>query len=164
MWGSNSQVLNNAVVLGVADDLTGDTRYRDAALHALDYMLGRNPLNQSYVTGFGERDSHNQHSRIWAHQLNADLPNPPAGTLAGGPDSQLEDPTAQSKLTGCAPAMCYIDDIESYSTNESAINWNAPAGLGQFLRGRPRQRRARQGALPGHLHRRTGGAAASPRR
>lgn len=125
-WGSNSQVLNNAVVLGVAADLTGEAKYRDAVLHALDYILGRNPLNQSYVTGFGERDSHNQHSRIWAHQLDADLPNPPAGTLAGGPDNQLEDPTAQSKLTGCAPAMCYIDDIESYSTNESAINWNAP--------------------------------------
>jgi endoglucanase len=119
-------VLNNAVVLGVAADLTGDAKYRDAVLHALDYVLGRNPLNQSYVTGFGERNSHNQHSRIWAHQLDADLPNPPAGTLAGGPDSQLEDPTAQHKLTGCAPAMCYIDDIESYSTNESAINWNAP--------------------------------------
>lgn len=126
VWGSNSQVLNNAVVLGVAADLTGDTAYRDAVVHALDYILGRNPLNQSYVTGFGERDSHNQHSRIWAHELDADLPSPPAGTLAGGPDSQLEDPTAQSKLTGCAPAMCYIDDIESYSTNESAINWNAP--------------------------------------
>jgi endoglucanase len=125
-WGSNSQVLNNAVVLGVAGDLTGEAKYRDAVVHALDYILGRNPLNQSYVTGFGERNSHNQHSRIWAHQLNADLPNPPAGTLAGGPDNQLEDPTAQSKLTGCAPAMCYIDDIESYSTNESAINWNAP--------------------------------------
>ncbi|MEU3460345.1 glycoside hydrolase family 9 protein [Streptomyces sp. NPDC006733] len=126
VWGSNSQVLNNAVVLGVANDLTGESKYRNAVLHALDYVLGRNPLNQSYVTGFGERDSHNQHSRIWAHQLNADLPSPPAGTLAGGPDSQLEDPTAQSKLTGCAPAMCYIDDIQSYSTNESAINWNAP--------------------------------------
>ncbi|WUV78030.1 glycoside hydrolase family 9 protein [Streptomyces sp. NBC_01477] len=126
VWGSNSQVLNNAVVLGVAGDLTGSAKYQDAVLHALDYVLGRNPLNESYVTGFGERNSHNQHSRIWAHQLDADLPNPPAGTLAGGPDSQLEDPTAQSKLTGCAPAMCYIDDIESYSTNESAINWNAP--------------------------------------
>ncbi|MFI0720702.1 glycoside hydrolase family 9 protein [Streptomyces sp. NPDC021224] len=126
VWGSNSQVLNNAVVLGVAADLTGDTAYRDAVVHALDYVLGRNPLNQSYVTGFGERNSHNQHSRIWAHELDADLPNPPAGTLAGGPDNALEDPTAQSKLTGCAPAMCYIDDIESYSTNESAINWNAP--------------------------------------
>jgi endoglucanase len=124
-WGSNSQVLNNAVVLGVADDLTGTAKYRDAALHALDYILGRNPLNLSYVTGFGERNSHNQHSRIWAHQLNTDLPNPPPGTLAGGPDNQLEDPIAQSKLPGCAPAMCYIDDIGSFSTNESAINWNA---------------------------------------
>ena len=28
-------------------------------------------------------------------------------------------------LAGCAPQFCYIDDIESWSTNELAINWNA---------------------------------------
>nr|WTA00512.1 glycoside hydrolase family 9 protein [Streptomyces sp. NBC_00857] len=33
----------------------------------------------------------------------------------------------------CAPAACYIDDIGSYSTNEVAVNWNAPlAWLTQF--------------------------------
>lgn len=138
VWGSNSQVLNNAVVLATAADLTGDARYRDAALGAVDYVLGENPMNQSYVTGHGSRYSQNQHNRIFAHQFDADLPHPPAGSLAGGPDSHLEDPTAEAELQGCAPAMCYVDDIQSYSTNEVAINWNAPlawiasyaAGLG----------------------------------
>ncbi|WP_253767548.1 glycoside hydrolase family 9 protein [Goodfellowiella coeruleoviolacea] len=126
VWGSNSQVLNNMVVLGTAFDLTGRAEYRDAVLSGFDYLLGRNPLNQSYVTGYGERASHNQHHRFWAHQLDPSLPNPPAGSVAGGPDSQLEDDVAKDKLTGCAPAMCYLDDIQSYSTNEVAINWNAP--------------------------------------
>ncbi|ADI04930.1 cellulose 1,4-beta-cellobiosidase [Streptomyces bingchenggensis BCW-1] len=125
-WGSNSQVLNNMVVLATAHDLTGKTRYRDAVLRGMDYLLGGNPLNQSYVTGYGERDSHRQHHRFWAHQLDAKLPSPSPGTLAGGPNSGLEDPVAQKKLKGCAPAMCYTDDIMAFSTNEVTINWNAP--------------------------------------
>lgn len=125
-WGSNSQVLNNMVVLATAHDLTGKPGYRDAVLRGMDYLLGGNPLNQSYVTGYGERNSHNQHHRFWAHQINRKLPNPAPGTLAGGPNSGLQDPVAQQKLKGCAPAMCYTDDIMAFSVNEITINWNAP--------------------------------------
>ncbi|GAA2406037.1 cellulase [Streptomyces glaucosporus] len=126
VWGSNSQVLNNMVVLATAHDLTGKADYRDAVLRGLDYLLGRNPLNQSYVTGYGERDSRNQHHRFWANQLDPELPNPAPGSVAGGPNVEIQDPIAQDKLQGCAPAMCYIDHIESWATNEITINWNAP--------------------------------------
>ncbi|MET9696438.1 glycoside hydrolase family 9 protein [Streptomyces sp. NPDC006529] len=125
-WGSNGEVADDAVVMAVAGELTGDGRYRTGALEAMDYLLGRNALGQSYVSGYGELSSQNQHHRFWAHQLDSSLPHPPAGSLAGGPDSALQDPVAQAKLTGCAPAACYIDDIGSYSTNEVAVNWNAP--------------------------------------
>ncbi|RRR76235.1 glycoside hydrolase family 9 protein [Streptomyces sp. RP5T] len=137
-WGSNSEAADNAVVMAVAGELTGDARYRTAVLESMDYLLGRNAIGQSYVTGYGERSSHNQHHRFWAHQLDASLPNPPAGSLAGGPNSALQDPVAQEKLAGCAPAACYIDDIGSYSTNEVAINWNAPlAWLAAYVADRP---------------------------
>ncbi|MEU3788616.1 glycoside hydrolase family 9 protein [Streptomyces fructofermentans] len=126
VWGSNSQVTNNAIVMAVAHELTGRQRYRDGALEAMDYLLGRNTLDLSYVTGHGDTYARNQHHRFWAHQYDATLPNPPAGSLAGGPNSGLQDPVAQERLAGCAPAGCYIDDIGSYSTNEVAINWNAP--------------------------------------
>jgi endoglucanase len=126
VWGSNSQVLNNAVVLGAAADYTHRRDFRDAAVSSLDYILGRNGLNQSYVAGYGEKASQNLHDRIWAHQLDPSLPQAPAGTIAGGPNSGLQDPTAARQLPGCAPQRCYVDDINSYSTNEEAINWNAP--------------------------------------
>ncbi|MFH8484455.1 glycoside hydrolase family 9 protein [Streptomyces longisporoflavus] len=125
-WGSNGAVAGDAIVLAVAGELTGDKRYRTGALETMDYLLGRNAIGQSYVSGYGTTSSRNQHHRFWAHQLDASLPNPPAGSLAGGPNSGLQDPVAEEKLTGCAPAACYIDDIGSYSTNEVAINWNAP--------------------------------------
>ncbi|MFB8402391.1 glycoside hydrolase family 9 protein [Streptomyces sp. NPDC055912] len=125
VWGSNSAVANNAMTLAVAYELTGAQRYRAGALESLDYLLGRNALDQSYVTGYGERASENQHHRFWAHQSDASLPHPPAGSFAGGPNAGLDDPVAKERLNGCAPAACYVDDIGSYATNEVAINWNS---------------------------------------
>ncbi|MFD3579799.1 glycoside hydrolase family 9 protein [Streptomyces sp. NPDC058644] len=137
-WGSNGAVAGDAIVLAVAGELTGNERYRTGALETMDYLLGRNAIGQSYVSGYGEKPSRNQHHRFWAHQLDASLPNPPAGSLAGGPNSALQDPVAQEKLAGCAPAACYIDDIGSYSTNEVAVNWNAPlAWLAAYAAERP---------------------------
>jgi endoglucanase len=125
VWGSNSSTTNNALVMGTAYDLTHDNRYRSAVLESMDYLLGRNALNQSYVSGYGERASHNQHHRFWAKQLNPALPSPPPGSIAGGPNSGIQDPVAQRNLPGCAPAKCYLDEIGSWATNEVAVNWNS---------------------------------------
>lgn len=125
-WGSNNLVLNNMVVMATAYDINGKRKYLDGVLEGMDYILGRNALNNSYVTGYGDRFSQNMHSRWYAHQLNSALPNPPVGTLAGGPNSSIQDPYAQQLLRGCAPQFCYVDHIESWSTNELTINWNSP--------------------------------------
>jgi len=133
-WGSNSNIINNAIVMATAFDLTGDVAYRDGAVQAMDYIFGRNALNHSYVTGWGEKSPQNQHSRIFGHQLDESLPNPPAGSLAGGANASLDDPFAANLLEGCAPQFCYVDHIESYATNEVAINWNsALAWIASFL-------------------------------
>ena len=127
-WGSSSAVANTQVVLAVAYDLTGDVRFRDAVLESMDYLLGRNALNNSYITGYGEKFSKNQHSRWFANQLEPSLPNPPKGSLAGGPNSKTEtwDPTMQATFTeGCTPSMCYLDHIQSWASNEITVNWNA---------------------------------------
>jgi endoglucanase len=122
-WGSTAQVVNNAVVLATAYDVSGEAAYRDAALETFDYILGRNAINNSYVTGYGTYFSANMHSRWYA---SADrLPPFPDGKIAGGPNSGLQDPVAQANLQGCAPQACYIDDKDSWSTNETTINWNA---------------------------------------
>ena len=133
-WGATSNDLNNAAVLATAYDLTRDARYRDGALQAVDYIFGRNALNHSFVTGWGTKTPQNQHSRIYGHQLNPNLPNPPAGSIAGGPNAALQDPFVADLLRGCVGQFCYVDDIQSYSTNEVAINWNsALAWMSSFL-------------------------------
>ncbi|MET7762211.1 glycoside hydrolase family 9 protein [Streptomyces sp. NPDC005393] len=133
LWGSNSSVLNKLAVIATAFDLTGDERYRDGVVEGLDYLFGRNALNQSYVTGYGEHHSHNQHSRLYAHQITPASPAPPAGSIAGGPNTGLEDPKARRVLIDRTvdplkrpePQFSYIDDIQSWSTNEITINWNS---------------------------------------
>jgi endoglucanase len=133
-WGANSNILNNAVVLATAFDLSGQPAYRDGAVQAMDYILGRNALNQSFVTGWGENAAENQHSRLYGKQLDPASPNPPAGSIAGGANASLDDPFARQLLDGCKPMFCYVDDINSYSTNEVAINWNsALAWMASFV-------------------------------
>ncbi|WP_307859111.1 glycoside hydrolase family 9 protein [Herbiconiux sp. SYSU D00978] len=129
-WGSNSMVLNNQVVLATAFDLTSDQRYADAVLEAMDYLLGRNALNNSYITGYGDVFSENQHSRWFAHSIEPSLPNPPRGSVSGGPNSDTGtwDPVIKGVYTPermCAPQFCYLDDIQSWSTNEITVNWNS---------------------------------------
>jgi len=126
-WGSNSFVVNNALVLALAYDFTKAAKYRDAAVSGLDYLFGRNALGQSYVSGYGERPLTNPHHRFWAHQASAKYPLAPPGALAGGPNSGLQDPYVKAAgLTGCKPQKCYIDHSEAWSANEITINWNAP--------------------------------------
>ncbi|MFW7413423.1 glycoside hydrolase family 9 protein [Demequina sp. SO4-18] len=129
VWGSNASVLNNQVVLGTAFDLTGNREYADSAIESMDYLLGRNALNWSYVTDYGTVTSQNQHSRWFANQLNAELPNPPAGSVAGGPNTTTStwDPTFAALYPNqdCAPQRCYVDHIQSWATNEITVNWNS---------------------------------------
>ncbi len=133
-WGSNSNIINNALVMAVAYDLTGDERFRAGVLSGMDYIFGRNALNHSYVTGWGTKTPQNQHSRLFGAQLDSAFPHPPAGSLAGGANASLDDPFAAALLAGCAPQFCYVDHIESYATNEVAINWNsALAWIASFL-------------------------------
>ena len=52
-WGSNGRILNNLVVLVAAHAITDERRFRDGVAVGMDYLLGRNALGQSYVTGYG---------------------------------------------------------------------------------------------------------------
>ncbi|WP_437899366.1 glycoside hydrolase family 9 protein [Sorangium sp. So ce124] len=126
-WGSNSGLLNNMLVVALAHDFTKQPKYLDGVVLGMDYILGRNPLGQSYVTGYGDKPLENPHHRFWAHQANSKYPKAPPGAVSGGPNSSLQDPYAQSAgLKGCVPQRCFVDNIEAWSLNEITINWNAP--------------------------------------
>ena len=123
-WGSNSAVLNQAMVLVQGYRLTHERRMLDAAQSALDYVLGRNPLGMSMVTGVGAHSPmHPHHRPSQADGVVAPVP----GFIVGGANPGQQD------ATGCpvpyaskAPALSYLDHDCSYASNEVAINWNAP--------------------------------------
>jgi len=126
-WGSNSDVLNRAIMLALAHDFTGDMRYLNAVTEVMNYVLGRNALNFSFVSGYGTQSLAHPHHRFWGNQPANGFPPPPPGVVAGGPNGNPTDPAATAAgLVGQPPAKSYVDDIGSYSTNEVAINWNAP--------------------------------------
>ena len=129
-WGSNSMVINNSMALALAYDASKDVKYIDGVTTAMDYLMGRNPLEQGYVTGYGEHSTKYPHHRWWSGQLNSnDFPYAPYGVLSGGPNSNMEDPMVQGqgyKVGSIAPMKCYLDNVEAWSVNECTINWNSP--------------------------------------
>ncbi|WP_288756943.1 glycoside hydrolase family 9 protein [uncultured Brevundimonas sp.] len=126
-WGSNGALMNRAMILGLAHDFTGDPAFRQGVVDSLDYLLGRNPLDQSYVSGWGERPMRHPHHRFWAAGYGPGWPEPPAGALSGGPNNTaMSDDIARPMRGHCAPLACWADHIDAYALNEVAINWNAP--------------------------------------
>jgi endoglucanase len=126
-WGSTSSILNRAMLLAIAHDLTGKPRYREGVVDSMDFILGRNPLDRSFVSGYGARPMLNPHHRFWARQADPRYPPPPPGALSGGPNnSMMTDEVAPSIKGKCAPQTCWLDDYRAFSLNEVAINWNAP--------------------------------------
>jgi endoglucanase len=125
-WGSNADVLGNMVLLASAADWEEGDRCAQGVALGMDYLLGRNAMGQSYVTGYGARPLLNPHHRFWAHQANPRYPKPPPGAVSGGPNSHIQDPHVRAAgLEGCSPQKCFVDHIQAYSVNEVAINWNA---------------------------------------
>ena len=116
LWGSNKMTIEEGIILVYAYRLSKDTAYLDAAIYQLDYILGSNPFNMTFVTGVGKNPvKHISHLYLTAAKTTL------AGLLVGGPNN-----LAQAKI---APKnkgpLSYADDLRSYATNEYAIDYNA---------------------------------------
>ncbi|MFL7865639.1 glycoside hydrolase family 9 protein [Vibrio cincinnatiensis] len=126
-WGSNSNLMNRSIFLGIAYDFTKNPKYIQGIIDAMDYILGRNPLDQSYVSGYGSRPLLNPHHRFWAHPVDSESPLVAPGVMSGGPNSiNFSDPVASSMKGKCIGQTCWKDDIGAWTLNEITINWNAP--------------------------------------
>ncbi|KAF1688146.1 cellulase [Pseudoxanthomonas broegbernensis] len=124
VWGSNAVALNQAMLLLQGHRLTQDREYLDAAQSQLDYVLGRNPLGVSFVTGQGLRSPMHVHHR--PSQADGIL-EPVPGWLSGGPNPGQQDAKdCPVRYASALPALSWLDHDCSYASNEVAINWNAP--------------------------------------
>jgi endoglucanase len=129
-WGSNSFVINNAIVMAYAYDVSNhNMKYANGMVSALDYIFGRNGLGFSFVTGYGTYHSENPHHRYWSYELDHSFPMAPSGVMSGGCGAGLQDPYVGGlgyQRGKVASQKCFVDSIEAWSVNEVTINWNAP--------------------------------------
>ncbi len=117
-WGCNSDAASNQGMTFIyAWKLTDDNKYLTAALHNMDYILGRNATGYCYVTGYGTNSTKNPHHRL---SVSDDIKEPIPGFLAGGPNPGKQD---NCNYPSDIPDECYADVTPSYASNEIAINW-----------------------------------------
>jgi hypothetical protein len=119
-WGSLSYTADTAMLAGIYSDTVNDGggKYSQFVSDQVDYMLGDNPRNFSYMVGFGDNYSLQPHHQTaqgrdgWAAFAD-NQPNDHIlyGALVGGPES--------------ADDFNYTDDRTNYISNEVALNYNA---------------------------------------
>jgi endoglucanase len=116
IWGSNKMTASEGITLLFAYQAIDKPLYRQAAIEQIDYLLGRNHFNQTFVTGVGSHPVR-QTNHIFARARNITIP----GLLVGGANDAAQD--------GIAPKhrgiLSYLDDERSHATNEYAIDYNA---------------------------------------
>ncbi len=117
-WGCLRYATSAAFLTAVACDTLplGDTAdYKSFYEAQANYCLGDNPLNQSFVVGYGENYPLNAHHQTAHASWNNDLSNPPNnrhilyGAFVGGPTQNGE----------------YEDDRQNFINNEVACDYNA---------------------------------------
>jgi endoglucanase len=122
-WGSNSDVLNQAMILCYAHLLTGEQEYLEGALRNVDYIFGKNATGYSFLTGYGSKQVMNPHHRpSGADGIEAPVP----GFIVGGPNGDRQD-RREVNYSSDLPARAFEDVQASYASNEVCLNWNAPA-------------------------------------
>ena len=121
-WGSLRHSANGALTAFIYADKVATTKkqqYIDFAEKQINYILGDNPDNRSYVVGFGNNPPKNPHHRTGhGSWLDSDsgAPNPSShtlyGALVGGPKYNTD-------------GASYVDETDDYQANEIACDYNA---------------------------------------
>lgn len=124
-WGSNLTVLNRAMLFGTVYLLEPKNAFHSGAVRQMDYLLGVNATDYSYVTGVGAHAFCNPHNRITvADGIDETIP----GYVSGGANGRPGDELAKELIApGTPPMKCFADRWECYSLNEITIYWNSPA-------------------------------------
>jgi endoglucanase len=115
-------VANSAMNLLLYSRVIKETpEYEAAAMEHMHYLLGRNPLSVSYITGFGTHAAKKPHHRPSVAEGSAF-----AGMVVGGPNANTpRDETLNSHCEGSPPSKFYVDHKDSFASNEVAIYWNS---------------------------------------
>ncbi|MEM7592053.1 MAG: glycoside hydrolase family 9 protein, partial [Cyanobacteria bacterium P01_A01_bin.83] len=116
IWDSNRITAEEGITLFYAYQFTQNKDYLNAAIDQLNYLLGRNHFNQTFVTGIGDNPvKHLNHPFAIAKRII--IP----GLVVGGPNENSSDGIVLQNRG----QLSYVDDNRSYATNQYTINNNA---------------------------------------
>lgn len=118
-WGSSRHAMNAALTaLIFVDNITTNKNeaYYNFAVNQIEYILGKNPMDRSLVTGFGKNPPTKPHHRgmhaSWARSsaIPEESRHTLIGALMGGP---------------IAPNDTFVEDRDDFKANEVATDYNA---------------------------------------
>ncbi len=126
VWGSNGEVLKKMMLLGHTHAITKDDQYLRGMLSSMDYILGTNAMQQSYITGYGGRAETDTHDRWAWNRFLTGVPYP-SGWLSSGPNNAAINDGATPK--DAAEAKSYAargTAPTAWASKENSISLNAP--------------------------------------
>ena len=118
IWGSNRMTAEEGITLFNAYKITNNPQYLATSIAQLDYLLGRNHFNQTYITEVGTNFVEHL-SNLYARAKQIKIP----GLVVGGANATAQD----SRVIKDRGQLSYVDDERSYATNGNAIDFNASA-------------------------------------
>ncbi len=126
VWCSTNDVVALATQAALYEQMTGDTRYRELAAEARDWIFGRNPWGVSFVIGVPVGGRHASRPHHLFYKLANHLP---VGGLVDGPvskeinDSLKFDAFDDRELEHFqSDVAVYHDQFADFSTNEPIID------------------------------------------
>lgn len=129
-WGSNQHVCEGINKLLLASRYFKDERYVVKASEMIDYILGLNVLDMSFIWGYGYKYPQSIHSRL-AYAKGQKMIK---GAMCNGVDQLLSDGEIGKYFSEDSPiATRFVDNSDSYSNVEPAINYNSALYLSLSL-------------------------------
>lgn len=113
-WGMLRYSASASMLALLQYKLTNDEKLKTFAKSQIDYILGNNPANMSYMIGFGSKWPQHPHHRAaqgtmgWG-DWKSPAKNTLTGALVGGPDMSDN----------------YTDQVDKYQASEVGIDYNA---------------------------------------
>ncbi len=115
-WGFNSYNLGMVDELFMYYDLTQQNTYRQIGIDNLNYLLGVNPYDISFINGCGDRNLQHPHHRA----------SNPEGYNQGGTPYPYR-PLTGAVMGGVAPGNALNDNWVVYTNTESCLDFAAQA-------------------------------------
>jgi endoglucanase len=115
-WGSSANIVTYGYLYNQAFLWSNDSKYKDAIYNCVDWIMGRNPVNRIFVTGYGDAlHGTDIYSFFWTN-----IGNPPPGYLCGNINATENTLKPYFKY----PWKQYIN-MQQASILEPGIYWNA---------------------------------------